>query len=398
MQAKFNSVFNKTLLVILLFSCGLLNAQKIQSRVLSQKIKVDALLYRSDGTIFASGGWNGANIYKIDPDGKVSVHASGFVGIVDMVWGANDTIIGSSYQTGELLKIAPDGTKKTYIRTSYGVASLYKDFNGDILCTINPGLAQQSPGSVIKVKSDGSYSTFAYGGTISKPSGITQDNEGNYYISNLGDGRITKVKQDGTKELFATIPATGTWKIGYIKFWKGSLYTSAISQNKIYKTSLNGDVVLYAGNGSTANSDGSLLEASIREPNGMAEAGDTLYIISGINPTNSIRYITDNTTDIENDFGNLPSTHKLELNYPNPFNPTTNINYKLGESTFVNLKIYNSLGELVNTIVHGNQHAGNYTVQWNGNDYNGNQLTSGLYIYELTADNYRESKKMLLLK
>ena len=89
---------------ILFLSTTAINAQEVKSRDLSISINVDGLLYHENGTIYASGGWNGSNIYKITPDGNTSVFANGFIGIVDMVWGANDTIIGSSYQTGKFAK------------------------------------------------------------------------------------------------------------------------------------------------------------------------------------------------------------------------------------------------------------------------------------------------------
>lgn len=382
---------------ILLAFSNVLNAQEISSRDLSSSINVDALLYHEDGSIFASGGWDGSNIYKIAPDGTVSVFASGFVGIVDMVWGDNDTIIGSSYQNGRLLKIAPDGSSTIFVQSSVGVASLYKDYNGDIICTINPGLAHPNPGKVIKVTPEGNIITFASGGSIYKPSGATQDEEGNYYISNLGDGRITKINTDGTQELFATIPATGQWKIGYLKFWKGSLFSSAISENKIYKTTLVGEVTVFAGDGEYLDKDGIVPDVSFKNPNGMAVSGDTLFIISAINSTNKIRYAMDLPSSIEEEI-EKEQIHHLEINYPNPFNSATQIKYDINRGAFVQLKIYNSIGQLINTLVSSRQPAGNYSIQWNGNDANGNAMVSGIYFYELSAGRFVDRNKMLLLR
>lgn len=398
MKSIKNSNLLSLSIFMLLLSSYTTFAQEVKSRDLTMNINVDGLLYHENGTIFASGGWNGAYIYKIKPDGTTSIFANGFTGIVDMVWGTNDTIIGSSYQTGKLLKIAPDGTKHTFVQSSIGVAGLYKDFNGDIICTINPGLAHPSAGRVIKVKPDGTISTFASGGSISKPSGATQDEAGNYYISNLGDGRITKVKPDGTKELFATIPSTGQWKIGYIKYWKEALYTSAISQHKVYKTTLDGEVSLYAGTGSSIDQDGTVPNVSFKNPNGMVVSGDTLFVISAINVTNKLRYIMESPTGTNDLFDDAPKKHQLDSNFPNPFNRSTSINYKIIKPTFVELNIYNALGEHVDTIVNHHHQSGDYVAQWNATDSNGNPMTPGLYIYELSADLISESKKMLLLR
>ena len=168
------------LLMILLF-CNVSFAQSVASRNLSMNIEADAILYHQDGSIYAAGGWNAPHIYKIHTNDSVSIFATGLTGIVDMVWGTNDTIIGSSYQQGRLLKIAPDGTWSNWVQSSVGIASLYKDINGDIIGTINPGLNHPSSGSVIKVSPNGQISAFASGGTIYKPGGITQDSAGNYY-------------------------------------------------------------------------------------------------------------------------------------------------------------------------------------------------------------------------
>lgn len=84
---------------------------------------------------------------------------------------------------------------------------------------------------------------------------------------------------------------------------------------------------------------------------------------------------------------------KLSQNYPNPFNPTTKISYDLPKGSTVKLKVFNSIGKEIKTLVDERQNAGRYTI-----DFDGTDLASGVYYYSLTADNYREVKKMILLK
>jgi hypothetical protein len=89
----------------------------------------------------------------------------------------------------------------------------------------------------------------------------------------------------------------------------------------------------------------------------------------------------------------LPTEYTLYQNYPNPFNPITNIKYDLSNATDVSLIIYDILGRKVKELVNNKQQAGRYDVQfdaWN--------LASGVYIYQLIADKYINSKKMILLK
>jgi hypothetical protein len=89
----------------------------------------------------------------------------------------------------------------------------------------------------------------------------------------------------------------------------------------------------------------------------------------------------------------IPNEFTLLQNYPNPFNPTTIIKYGVSERTFVELRIYDILGREVELMVNKEQDAGYYEL-----NFNASNLASGIYLYQLKAGNFIESKKMLLLK
>src|SRR3989339_190219 len=91
------------------------------------------------------------------------------------------------------------------------------------------------------------------------------------------------------------------------------------------------------------------------------------------------------------------NSFSLEQNYPNPFNPSTNIKFSLPQTSMVNLSVYNSLGELVNVVAHGEYDAGVYERVFNASA-SGRGLASGIYIYILRADNVVLQKKMILLR
>ena len=93
-----------------------------------------------------------------------------------------------------------------------------------------------------------------------------------------------------------------------------------------------------------------------------------------------------------------PGAFALQQNYPNPFNPLTTISYQIPQNNLVELKIYNTLGQLVRTLVDKKQTAGNYSVQWNGLDDNGRQVTSGTFLVKLHAGNFSQVRKMVYLK
>jgi hypothetical protein len=90
----------------------------------------------------------------------------------------------------------------------------------------------------------------------------------------------------------------------------------------------------------------------------------------------------------------------LEDNYPNPFNPTTTIKYSIADRGQVTLKIYNAAGQLVRTLVNEEQApvAGGFSKVWNGLNDRGQSVASGVYFYQLTAKNFEQTKKMVLLK
>jgi flagellar hook assembly protein FlgD len=94
----------------------------------------------------------------------------------------------------------------------------------------------------------------------------------------------------------------------------------------------------------------------------------------------------------------FPRATILEGNYPNPFNPTTSIQYALSEDTRVTIRIYNMLGQLVATLVDEDQTAGYKSVAWNGRNAAGSSVASGIYLYKLNAGNFVQTKRMLLLK
>ena len=94
----------------------------------------------------------------------------------------------------------------------------------------------------------------------------------------------------------------------------------------------------------------------------------------------------------------LPTEFVLADNSPNPFNPQTMIRYALPQAADVELTVYNVVGQPVRTLVAQHQHAGLYAVEWDATDDRGHRLSSGVYLYRLQAGEFREVKKMLLLK
>ncbi len=95
---------------------------------------------------------------------------------------------------------------------------------------------------------------------------------------------------------------------------------------------------------------------------------------------------------------NLIANCKLYQNYPNPFNPTTTIKYQLPQNDDVTLTIYNILGQKVRNLVDRRMEAGYPSIEWDSRDDNGKQVSSGIYVYRLIANDFAQSRKMLLMR
>jgi hypothetical protein len=94
-----------------------------------------------------------------------------------------------------------------------------------------------------------------------------------------------------------------------------------------------------------------------------------------------------------------PGDYILDQNYPNPFNPTTNIKFTLPISKNISLKIYNTLGQEVRTLINDTKYPpGGHIAQWDGKDNNGNNVASGVYVYTLIFGNFSKSNKMTLIR
>ncbi len=109
-------------------------------------------------------------------------------------------------------------------------------------------------------------------------------------------------------------------------------------------------------------------------------------------------YDTGAPTGVEELDAPVPVVFSLERNYPNPFNPETNIRYNIPKDVQVTLTVYSVLGTKIATLVDQNQKAGSYVAHWDGKDNRGLSVSSGVYFYKLVAGDFTATYKMLLMK
>jgi len=145
--------------------------------------------------------------------------------------------------------------------------------------------------------------------------------------------------------------------------------------------------------GTTAHFEGIILaQTSISLGTGASMNGILLAQTAVTLDVNAVTKPT-GTTGVETGF--IPQEFYLSQNYPNPFNPSTTIEYFIPSDGFVSLKIFNTIGQEVSTLVNENQSAGKYTVNFNSADIG---LPSGLYYYSLRSGDFKATRKMILIK
>lgn len=124
------------------------------------------------------------------------------------------------------------------------------------------------------------------------------------------------------------------------------------------------------------------------------------FAIAGDRPASRLAVWTKGAaTPVEDNKGEiLPRRFVVSQNYPNPFNPRTTIKYALSYRQNIRIDIYNSVGQRVNTLTDEGKPAGVYRVEWDGTDFLGRRLATGVYFYQMTAGDKTETRKMVLLK
>lgn len=186
-----------------------------------------------------------------------------------------------------------------------------------------------------------------------------------YYEYTLNDSYLVVCADAETgEELWSTKPT------GEFEWWPISWGSPVLYNNKLFVPTDGGG--LYCYDAGQVN-------------------GSWLMVSANINATNCyVPGLVTQTAKVSNIIGN---DYSLEQNYPNPFNPSTNISFSIPEEGFVNLIVYNSIGQRVTTLVSQHLQSGNYKTEFNAQNF-----SSGIYFYTLEVNGHSISKKMILIK
>ena len=100
----------------------------------------------------------------------------------------------------------------------------------------------------------------------------------------------------------------------------------------------------------------------------------------------------------EDDNTILPVVNELLGNYPNPFNPETTIRFNVSEPGSILIEIYNVRGQRIRTLLNKHIDAGEHSIIWNGQDENGREVGSGIYLYIMRMEDFSQTQRMILMK
>ncbi len=310
----------------------------------------------------------------------------------DSVWlktygGTGDDIGYGVCETGDGGFIIA-GATDSYGLGSFDIYVIRTDANGDTLWTDTFGGTSFDEGRAVVKTGDGNYLVAGYAvNTNSDVNLIKIDDSGNVlwtkvpYQADWGDMAFGVTKASDSGFLVA-----------------GRNWNSTESRYNMYlmKTDANGDSVWTY----------TCLDNTVCEARVACEGADGTTFLFGTRGTNTSASYRDywvfafaGTLDAEDDFtGIFPENVKLSYNYPNPFNPSTTIEYSVPRKLHVRIKVFNILGQEVVTLVDEKKAAGEYEIIWNGKDSDGMDAATGVYFYRLEAGDTYELKKMVLLK
>ena len=219
----------------------------------------------------------GDEVYKVMPDGRASVFATGLYGASGNAIDSRGRLLQSNFLGDYIVRIDRYGTVSPFAEGFQGPVGIAVDSADNLVVT------NCRSNTLSWVTAAGEVSTFAESPLFSCPNGITRGPDGTYYVANFTGGRLLAVSAKGEVRELAIIPGGGN---GHVAIARGNLYVTAFQSHRMYRVSMDGSEVTHvAGTGQIGEVDGPGLEASFSWPNGIATGpqGDRLYVNDFVN-------------------------------------------------------------------------------------------------------------------
>ncbi len=184
---------------------------------------------------------------------------------------------------------------------------------------------------------------------------------------------------------------------GAVTVANGVMFAGALDQEGTMYAfdAATGDILWSFASGGSVNSGAAVVDGVVYWGSGYTSLGGTLGThLYAFTPSS----LGKENGDAPDNLGSLPEGYSLAQNYPNPFNPVTEIQFSLPEAGEASLSIYNSAGQLVKTLAAGHFEAGTHSYRWDATDFKGDKAPSGIYLYRFEANNFMQTRKMILMK
>ncbi len=214
-------------------------------------------------------------VYRIHPDGRSEVFATGLYGASGNAVDAQGNLYQASFNGHSITRIDRHGDQEVVAEGLSGPVGIAAGSDALFVCNCQSN-------TIARVVPGGEVSTFAESPLLNCPNGITLAPNGNLYVVNFGDEKMLQITPDGAVSEFATLPGGGN---GHVTVARGTLYATSFQGQRVYRVSMSGDVSLLAGTGAFGEKDGPALKATFTFPNGIAAGpqGDRVYINDYIN-------------------------------------------------------------------------------------------------------------------
>ena len=222
----------------------------------------DGFIIDSEGNIFGAGGYTRDHLVKIDAQGHASTVTTGLGGPVHVIQGENGDLFVSEFNFHRVSRVTQQGQRTNYATGLDAPTSMAFDKSGD-LWIANYGRTFQGH-TIAKVTPGGEVTIALNDPLILAPIDIFFLENGDLLIANQVDARILRATRDGQVRVIDQLPEQG---IGHMIYVNGVCYSTA--GNRIYKTTLDGQSEVFAGNGSVGSVDGPATLANFTRPNGI---------------------------------------------------------------------------------------------------------------------------------
>lgn len=237
-------------------------------RTLAQLDADEDISLDSDGNIYVNGGSKSENaIYKVTPSGEFSKFSTSLAYPVGNCFDGEGNLMVTNFQSTEIVRITPTGTSSVLVSDDRltGGGGIVTDNNGFIYNTF------VTQDKIYKISREGEVEEFLKSELLKGPIGLAFDEKTEtLYIANYADGKILKLNKDNTLTEIADVDDN----IAHLSLANEHFYVSGILRHKVYKLTLDGNLVETVGTGEASSKDGPISIATFNSPNGIEATPD----------------------------------------------------------------------------------------------------------------------------